>query len=135
MNLAKTVSAGVVATAVMSLIGFYLAPMMGLPKMDFGQMLGSNNPMMAMPYWAGWAIHFMMGIIFAIVFVKVVAPVLKGSYLIRGLVFGMLLFVLAQLLVMPMMGAGVFAGGHMPTIVGSLLGHLVFGAILGLMSK
>lgn len=135
MNLGKTVMAGAVATAVMSLIGFYLAPMMGMPKMDFGHMLGTGNPMMAMPYWAGWAIHFMMGIIFAVVFVKVVAPMLKGSYLIRGLVFGLVLFLLAQLVVVPMMGAGIFSGGHMPSIMGSLLGHLVFGAVLGLLAK
>lgn len=135
MNLGKAVLAGVVATAVMSLIGFYLAPMMGMPKMDFGMMLGTNNPMMAMPYWAGWAIHFMMGIIFALVFVKVVAPMLKGAYLIRGLVFGLVLFLLAQLIVMPLMGNGVFSGGHMPAIMGSLVGHLVFGALLGLLSK
>ena len=135
MNMGKTIIAGVVATAVMSAIGFYLAPMMGMPKMDFGAMLGTGNPMMAMPYWAGWAIHFMMGIIFAIVFVKAVAPMLKGSYLIRGLVFGLVLFLLAQVVVMPLMGAGVFSGGHMPAIMGSLVGHLVFGAVLGLLAK
>jgi len=126
MNMSKTIVAGVVATAVMSLIGYFLAPMMGMPKMDFGHMLGTNNPMMAMPYWAGWAIHFMMGIIFALVFVKAVAPMLKGSYAVRGLIFGVVLFLLAQLIVMPMMGAGIFSGGHMPAIMERTWHHLLF---------
>jgi len=37
----------------------------------------------------------------------------------------------AQLVVTPMMGGGVFSGGNMAMIVGSLMGHLVYGALVG----
>jgi hypothetical protein len=37
---------------------------------------------------------------------------------------------MAQLVVMPMMGMPVFSGS-MPMAIGSLIGHLVYGAVLG----
>ncbi len=51
MNTTKVITAGIAATAVMSIVAVMVAPMMGMPKMDFGTMLGTNNPMMAMPRW------------------------------------------------------------------------------------
>ncbi|MCI0462368.1 MAG: hypothetical protein L0Z62_35905, partial [Gemmataceae bacterium] len=50
-----------------------------------------------------------------------------------GITWGVILWVLAQVVVMPMMGAGLFsanAGGLMAAM-GSLLGHLVYGGLLG----
>jgi uncharacterized membrane protein len=32
---------------------------------------------------------------------------------------------------MPMMGAGIFSGGNIPMIMGSLIGHLAYGALVG----
>jgi hypothetical protein len=33
--------------------------------------------------------------------------------------------------VTPVMGGGVFSGGNIPMIMGSLMGHLIYGAIVG----
>ena len=131
MNINKAIIAGVAATAVMSLVAMFVAPMMGMPKMDFGTMLGTNNPMMAMPYAAGWMIHFVLGIIMAIVYAKFLFGKLPGNGILQGIIYGLILFVLAQVLVVPMMGNGVFSGGNMQMIMGSLIGHIVFGAVLG----
>jgi len=38
---------------------------------------------------------------------------------------------MAQLVVSPMMGGGVFSGGNVPMIAGSLIGHLVYGGLVG----
>jgi hypothetical protein len=46
-------------------------------------------------------------------------------------VYAFLVFLVAQVVVSPMMGGGVFSGGQMPVIAGRLLGHLVYGAVVG----
>jgi hypothetical protein len=47
---------------------------------------------------------------------------------------GLILWFVSQAMVMPMMGAGFFSG-HAPqpimTVVGSLMGHIIYGVILG----
>jgi hypothetical protein len=48
-------------------------------------------------------------------------------------VWGLVLWLVAQTMVMPMMGAGLFssqAGGIM-AVMGSLMGHAMYGALLG----
>jgi len=42
MNLNRAIIAGLSATALMSVVAM-MAPMMGMPKMDFGDMLGTNE--------------------------------------------------------------------------------------------
>jgi hypothetical protein len=59
---------------------------------------------------------------------------LSGRPWLRGMTWGIILWALSQVVVMPMMGAGFFssntpAPGLM--VLGSLLGHLVYGTILG----
>ena len=51
----------------------------------------------------------------------------------KGLVWGMVLWLGLQLVAMPMMGAGVFStrDGGMKAVIGSLVAHLVYGALLG----
>ena len=131
MNILKAIIAGISATAAMSIIAMFVAPMMGMPKMDFGTMLGSNNPMMPMPYAAGWMIHFVMGVIMAIVYAKFLYGKLPGNGILQGIIYGLILFILAQSMVMPMMGKGMFSGGDVQLIMGSMIGHIVFGATLG----
>ena len=134
MNTSKVIKAGLVATAIMSIVAL-MAPAMGMPKMDFGEMLGANNPMMAMPYAMGWVMHFVVGVILAIVYASFFVQRLKGSFAVRGIIFAMIPFVIAQSVMMPMMGMGFFSGGNMMMIMGSLIGHIVFGAILGVIYK
>ena len=134
MNTSKVIKAGLVATAIMSIVAL-MAPAMGMPKMDFGEMLGANNPMMAMPYAMGWVMHFVVGVILAIVYASFFVQRLKGSFAVRGIIFAMIPFVIAQSVMMPMMGMGFFSGGNMMMIMGSLIGHIVFGAMLGVIYK
>jgi hypothetical protein len=134
MNTTKVITAGIAATAVMSIVAVMVAPMMGMPKMDFGTMLGTNNPMMAMPYMAGWMIHFVVGIVLTVIYASIFLNKLSGSYTVRGIIFAMIPFIIAQSMMMPMMGNGFWSSAsevQMMAIMGSLIGHIVFGAVLG----
>jgi len=42
-----------------------------------------------------------------------------------------LVFVVAQLVFMPLVGGGVFSRGDVELLTGSLLGHLVYGGLIG----
>ncbi len=56
-----------------------------------------------------------------------------GSPAVKGAIWGVTLWLIAQTVVMPMMGAGVFSSamGGMMAAMGSLVGHLLYGSIFG----
>lgn len=126
INWMKAAIAGIVATLVMTMVGVWGAPMMGMPAMNPADMLAmkmGNNIML------GWAGHLMIGVILALIYAKV-GGMLRGPAPIRGAVFAIAPWLVAQVMVMPMMGMGLFSGS-MTIAVGSLIGHLVYGATLG----
>lgn len=96
--------------------------------MAIGEMLGS---FLHIGTAAGWAMHVMIGVILAAIYAAVFAARLPGPAAVRGALFGVAVFFLAQLVVTPMMGGGIFSGGDMLMIAGSLMGHIVYGAIVG----
>jgi len=113
-----------------TLLMYKEAPMMGLPKMDIaamlGQILGGWTP--------GMMMHFANGVlIFPLIYAYLLFSRFPGAPAVKGVTWGGVLWVMAQLIVMPMMGAGVFGlkmGGIMSAF-GSLIGHVVYGALLG----
>jgi uncharacterized membrane protein YagU involved in acid resistance len=126
LNWMRAVVAGLFATAVMTLL-MLMAPAMGLPPMNIGAMLGS---VMGGSLVLGWMAHFVIGTVLAIVYAALFATRLPGTGFVRGALYGLIPWIVAQLVVMPMMGAGVF-GGSFGAGFGSLMGHLVYGAVLG----
>ncbi len=60
-KLGRSILAGIVATAIMTVVGV-IAPYMGLPKMNPAEMLSG---MLGVSPVLGWLMHFMIGIIFA----------------------------------------------------------------------
>lgn len=119
--------AGLVGTAVMTAVGLWVAPMMGIPQMNTAAMLAGQ---MGDNMMLGWAAHLMIGIILALIY-ALVAPSLPGAPAVRGALFGLAPWLVAMLVLMPMMGMPMF-GGAMPAAMGSLIGHLVYGAVVGL---
>ena len=77
----------------------------------------------------GWIGHFMIGVIFAEVY-AVVAGSLPGPAVVRGALFALAPWLLAQVVVMPMMGMGLFSGA-MNLALGSLIGHIIYGGVVG----
>jgi uncharacterized membrane protein YagU involved in acid resistance len=114
--------------------------------MDIATMLGTM--FLASPgpaFWLGMMIHFMMGtLLFPAVYRFVLQPG-GGSGTHLGALWGFILWGVANLMVMPMMGGihPMVKSGMMPAPgflmlklgvmapVGSLIGHLVYGALLG----
>jgi hypothetical protein len=126
LNLRKALASGLAGTAAMTML-MIAAPMMGMPPMNIGKMLGS---VMGGSLTLGWAAHFMIGTVLAIAYAAIFAARLPGGPALRGAAFSVLPWLLAQLVVMPMMGAGVFSGSALMAM-GSLLGHLAYGAVVG----
>lgn len=80
----------------------------------------------------GWGVHLAISAVFGAVYGAVVAPRITGwgAGLGTGVVYGALLWVIGPLLLMPSrMGMPVFTVNT--TALQSLLGHLVFGLVLG----
>ena len=67
----------------------------------------------------------------ALIYAAVFDRRLPGTPLTRGLLYGVLVFVVAQLVFMPLVGGGVFSRGDLELLAGSLLGHLVYGGLTG----
>ncbi len=127
VNFGRAALAGLGATAVMTML-MLAGPMMGMPKMLIGDMLGS---FLHIGSAAGWVMHAMIGVVLALIYAAAVAGRLPENRAVRGAIYGFGVFLVAQLVVTPMMGGGMFSGGNVPMIMGSLLGHFVYGAVLG----
>ncbi len=119
-------------TVVMTMMMYFVAPMMLGQPMDVAGMLGS---LLGGNWWAGMALHFINGaVIFPLIFAALLYRRIPGRPAIKGLAWGVALWLLAQVVVMPMMGAGLFSGSLMAAMA-SLLGHILYGVVLGVMSS
>lgn len=135
----QSVVSGIVATIVMTLLMVF-GGAMGMPKMSPPVMLAA---MMGMPVVIGWIIHFLIGIIFAAGYVFLFNNWLKkiSNKYLRGAVYGIVAFVVAQIGI-PVMES-IFGSGNIPApegskalmMIGSIMGHIVFGIVIALLVK
>lgn len=126
LDLKKIGLAGILGTSAMTMVGLWGAPMMGIAPMNpaamlAGAMCGSSA--------LGWAAHFMIGLILAIGY-ALVARHIPGPRVARGATYALAPWLMAQVVVMPMMGMPLFSGS-VTMAMGSLIGHLVYGAVIG----
>ncbi len=142
VNPSKVILGGFVATLVMTMMMF-TARMMGLPKMDIAAMLGSmmSGPIpatMSRTWWMGELLHFINGtIVFSLVYAYVFSARFPGSPWLKGVQWGLSLWILAQVLIMPIMGMGFFSAQTpqpMLSLMGSLVGHIIYGAVLAVIA-
>jgi len=118
----------------MTAMMYIVAPMMGL-RMDIAAILGS---MLGGSWTAGLMMHFVNGsVIFPAIYAYALYPRLPGSPAVRGTVWGVALWLVAQTVVMPMMGAGLFSSamGGVMAAMGSLIGHILYGSLLGIVAS
>ena len=127
LNYTRVVGAGVVGTFVMTAVGLWIAPAMGLPGMNPAEMLAGAMGGVAVLGWLG---HVMIGSILALIYAAFAASRLPGPPAVRGAVFSLAPWLMAQVVIIPMMGMPLFAGS-MSMAMGSLAGHLVYGAVVG----
>jgi uncharacterized membrane protein YagU involved in acid resistance len=129
-NFGRTILGGLAGTSVLSLLMYVGAPMVGLPKMDIAAMLGS----MLGGWTVGMVMHAVNGVIlFPLIYSYVLFSRLPGAPVTKGTLWGVALWLIAGLMVMPLMGAGFFGTAHGGAMaaVASLMGHVAYGALLG----
>ncbi len=134
MNAKRAAAAGLIATASMTSL-LLVEPSIGLPKIAIGVALSgaisafSSHAAIGAAW--GWVLDVIVGVVFALIYAGYLVDRLPGSAFVRGLLFGCMVFVLAQLVFAPMTGTGVFSHGDIELLLGGLLGHLVFGGVVG----
>jgi len=122
---------GLAGTIAMTLMMYGVAPMILGRPMDVAAMLGA---MLGGSWILGMLMHLLNGIvIFPLLFAYVVAGVLPGPPWGRGILWGLILWLAQQIVVIPMMGGGLFSAraGGMMSVVASLVAHVVYGVLLG----
>lgn len=133
-SISKALLAGINGTIVMTLfmfMGNFMGIQMNVPQM-LASMFGGNLII-------GWGMHFMIGIILAISYGFVFYDRINiTKQWLRGAVFGIIPWLMAQVVVMPMMSmmndmgfAGGLFSGSVLMATASLMAHLVFGVVLG----
>jgi uncharacterized membrane protein YagU involved in acid resistance len=134
MNFARAAVAGLVGTAAMTAL-LLVEPSVGLPKIAMGQVLASSlgltTARLPIGPAVGWGLHFIIGMALAVIYAAVFDRRLPGSAVVRGMLYGVLVFVVAQVVFMPLVGGGFFSRGDLELVAGSLLGHLLYGGVIG----
>jgi uncharacterized protein DUF6789 len=134
MNAKRAAVAGLLGTVAMTLL-FFVEPLLGLPRMAEGGILSTvmSATVAHLPvgFVGGWVVHFTVGVLLALLYAAVAADRVPGAPAVRGAVFGALVFLGAQLAIMPLVGAGIFSSGNPPRLLGSLAGHLLYGGVVG----
>ena len=129
-NITAGLLAGFVATVVLSIMMIGKTMMGIMPELDVAAMLSG---MMGAPLAAGWVAHFVIGtVVWGAGFAVLYDMIPGGSAVLKGIVFGIVAWLLMMILVMPMAGAGLFgmSFGIMAPIM-TLVLHVIFGAVLG----
>ena len=138
-SMVTTIIAGIMATyclLVMSLWAYRL----GLPPLDFsrgmanltyGESFGGEGP-----YWAGQAVIYLNGTFFALLYATVVAKYLPGIPIVKGAIYGVVLFVVSGVFYVPLFLREGFFLSHMHknAWITSLMVHGIWGLIVGWLS-
>lgn len=134
MNAKRATAAGVIGTAVITAL-WQVEPAIGLPRIAVGHILSTFMAVsvahLNVGIAGGWVVHFIVGILLALLYAGVFAERLPGSPVWRGATYGVLVFILAQALFMPLVGGGFFSRGDVELLLGSLLGHIAYGIVVG----
>lgn len=125
---ARRAGAGVLGGLAGGIVFGMLMAMMGMFTM-IAMMMGSNSP------WVGVGIHLMISMVYGLVLTLFFSRFLHswGRATLAGIVYGVILWVIGPLLVMPLMlGMPVF--GFSATVMMSLMGHMIYGILLALVA-
>lgn len=132
-NAGTSLMAGLVATVVNMLTLYFVSPYDTGP-MDIAVPLAA---LLGGSWIAGTVAHLMIGgLVLPACYARFVYSRLPGTPAARGVTWGVFLWIVAQMVVVPLMGGGFFNtwSGGLPAVMSSLVGHLVYGLILGVLA-
>lgn len=127
---------GMAATVVMTLF-MLLAPLIGFPNMNVGELLGA---MLGGHQVLGWIMHFIIGSAFALLYALIfndLLPVINNTF--RGALYGIIVFVFSEIIF-----TLINLTGHLDSrmkenmammIFGFMLACFVYGSVLGTLMK
>ena len=126
----RLAAAAVVATVVLEMMMRVGAPnMLGIPPMSPANLVTS---IIGLPqgHVLGTVVHFGLGlIVFPIGYLIVAYRHFPGPHLLRGALWGVLLWLVAMAVIVPLAGLPIFFGFGMP-MMAALVAHVVYGVIL-----
>ncbi len=125
----RKIAAGVIGGLAGGVVFGMLMAMLGMLT-TIASMVGSGSA------WVGFGIHLMLSIVFGLGLTVLFGNRLLTGYgrgTLVGVMYGIIWWVLGFLIIMPMMvGAPLF---HVDmTALASLMGHMIYGALLGLVA-
>lgn len=122
--------AAVAATIVLEMMMRVGAPnMLGIPPMNPANLL-TNILGLSQGHIVGVVGHFGLALIgFPIGYMVLAYRRFTGAYLVKGIVWGVLLWLLAMVVIAPLAGMPIFFGFGMP-MMAALVAHVVYGLIL-----
>jgi hypothetical protein len=128
-------TAGFVATVVLSLLmtgKSALGLMPGLNPIGDLNHVASSFVGMELPSPFGWVAHFFIGTVAWGIAYALLEPYLPGPAVIKGVVFGIFVWLAMMIVFMPLAGHGIFGAALGLAAVGAtLVMHLVYGGVLG----
>ena len=129
-NIGRAFAGGFVGTVIFTLMMRFVAPMMGV-RMDVVAKIGEmTHTGMA----GGILVHLLNGtVIFPLIYLYLLHARLPGAPWQKGLLWGVILWVALEMVMMPMMDGRMFSAemGGMKAVMAALIGHLIYGAIFG----
>ncbi len=143
----RTVIAGLIATFVMTMIGFVQAGL-GLPPIDIGHLLKEsfNHAHQFESYSIFWgnAAYNIIGVILALIWVVFLHHRIPGNWLVKGLIYGVIISIVAGVVVSPLVSLAAgepFGVFYFKTwipgliLLAGLVMHLGYGVVLMLCLK
>jgi hypothetical protein len=130
-NMSRVFIAGFVGTVCITLMMYFVSPLMSGGPVDIAAMLSGA---VGGSWVAGIIAHFVIGtLILPAIYGYFLFRIFTGGPAVRGMTWGLVLWFISQMAIMPVLGAGFFSAqaGGARAALDSLLGHLAYGLILG----
>jgi uncharacterized membrane protein YagU involved in acid resistance len=127
-KLIRALVGGFVGTVLFTLMGQFVAPNVIGQPMDVAALLA---PALGGSHTAGVIAHFVTGtVVFPIAYLILGLRYLPGPAWLRGAIFLIPLYLIAMVVIMPILGQGFFFSSP-PKAMVALMGHVVFGLAMG----
>jgi hypothetical protein len=127
-KLVRALAGGFVGTVIFTLMGEFLAPQVIGQPMDVAALMA---PMLGGSHTVGAIAHFAIGtVIFPMAYLVLGIRNLPGPAWLRGAIFLVPVYLVAMIVMMPILGQGLFFDSP-PKAMVALMGHVVFGLAMG----
>jgi len=134
LALSRLYLGGLAGTTAITLMMYFVDPLITGRTMDIAQILGR---VIGSPHGAGGMVfHVFNGVVLFPLGFGFLSARFPGPAIMKGLIWGAILWVMAESLIMPMLGSGFFGdtAGGLRAALSSLAGHLVYGGLQGVIA-